>query len=88
MNENKTLLVGHSSTVFRDLDKLVLDDRLVYRGQLYRVTSIEMHEKKEISMMKLLEAEKVDTVVLMTCAGQDLGGGDASHRLIIEAVRV
>lgn len=86
-NTNKTLLVGHSSTVFHDLDKLSIDDELVYQGRLYRVTAREVRAKSEISMVKLLEAEKIDTLVLMTCAGEDLGGGDASHRLIIEAVR-
>ena len=38
-------------------------------------------------MNKILEASDKDTVVLMTCAGKDLGNGDASHRLIVTAIR-
>ncbi|MBR3052014.1 sortase [Candidatus Saccharibacteria bacterium] len=86
-NKNKTLLVGHSSTIFRNLNNIAVGDKLTYRGRLYRVTSTEVREKKDVNMAKILKAEKIDTLILMTCAGQDLGGGDASHRLIVEAVQ-
>lgn len=38
-------------------------------------------------MSTLLTPTSQDTIILMTCAGTDLGNGDASHRLIITAVR-
>ena len=29
-----------------------------------------------------------DIIIIMTCAGQDLGNGDATHRLVITATRI
>ena len=87
-HDNKTLLIGHASTVFHDLNKVQADDLVIYHDLMYKVVSIQTFRKDEINMNQLLEAEKVDTIVLMTCAGEDLGNGDATHRLILEAVRV
>ncbi len=82
---NKTLLVGHSSTIFDKLDEVHVDDVLVYGAHQYVVENIEVLLKDEIEMRKILKTETSDTVVLMTCAGEDLGNGDATHRLIITA---
>ena len=53
--------------------------------QISRKLIILMHPKAKIDMRDVLQAESNDTIVLMTCAGQDLGNKDATHRLIITA---
>lgn len=85
--ENKTLLIGHSSTVFHDLDQLELGDGIVYDEDSYTVTNRAVVAREDISMNKLLKKADEATLVLMTCAGQDLGNGEATHRLIITAIR-
>lgn len=84
-NENKTLLIGHSTTVFSELNLVQLKDKIIYDGRDYLVNKIENWKKELISMGRLLKAEEKDTIVLMTCAGELLGEGDATHRLIITA---
>lgn len=84
---NKTLLIGHSSLVFRDLDKTSVGDEIVYDNNIYHIISSEVLIKQDINMIKLLKKASRDTLVIMTCAGEDLGGGDATHRLIVTAVR-
>lgn len=85
--ENKSLLIGHSTTVFSELYKVKLGDEIEYKGKTYEVKMIDMMAKNRISMTKLLEPSEKDTIVIMTCAGKLLDGGDATHRLIITATR-
>ena len=85
-NKNKTFLVGHSTGVFSDLDKLELGDEIYYDLVSYTVVNIDVLQKSDISMDRLLAPADIDTIVVMTCAGELLSGGDASHRLIITAV--
>ena len=82
---NKTLLIGHSSTVFRDLDNVNLGDSILYNNTYYLVSKISVMARDEINMRRLLSRAEKDTLVLMTCTGDDLGGGDATHRLIMTA---
>lgn len=84
--ENKTLLIGHSSTVFDNLKNVKLKDQVNYDGQSYRVVGIHKMEKAEVKMDDLLQRADKDTLVIMTCAGQLLDGGDATHRLVLTAV--
>ena len=84
--DNKTLLIGHSTTVFMELDNIKSGDEITYEQKKYRVVNIEVLAKAEISMNKILKPAEKDTVIIMTCAGELYDGGDASHRLIIEAV--
>lgn len=86
-SQNKTLLIGHSTTVFRDLDKVKIGDDVLYNELAYRVNSIEVAQKSEINMTRLLSDSDIDTLVIMTCAGTLLNDGDATHRLIITATR-
>ena len=86
--ENKTFIIGHSSTVFKKLDQLRIDDTLTYLGQTYRVTELQTLPKSAISMEEILRAEAQDTIILMTCAGEPLPNRDATHRLIITAIAV
>ena len=83
--ENKTLLIGHSSTVFQNLNKVKLGEEIDYDNHIYIAQKIETLEKSEIDMSKLLARANKDTLIIMTCAGTDLGNGDATHRLIITA---
>ena len=84
-HKNKTFLVGHSSTVFQDLNNLKIGDYLKYNDSIYVVKNTQTLQKSEISMNKILAEAEVDTVVIMTCAGQILSGGDATHRFIVTA---
>ena len=84
-NNNNTLLIGHASTVFYNLDKISLGDEINYETKSYTVIGVEVLSKNEIEMNSLLKAEAQPTIILMTCAGENLGGGDATHRLIVKA---
>ncbi|MBQ9018442.1 class F sortase [Candidatus Saccharibacteria bacterium] len=83
---NKTLLVGHSSTIFANLHQVSLGDAIIYDGDRYIVSDIATQAKLDISMAEVLAPADRGTIIIMTCAGEDLGGGDATHRLIITAV--
>ena len=85
-SEDKTLLIGHSTTVFQDLDEVKLGDEIYYDGNKYKVVEISYLRKEDIVMSEILKSEKKETLLLMTCAGTLLPGGDATHRLIIRAV--
>ena len=83
--ENKTLLIGHSTTVFQNLDQVEVGDYVNYNDKTYQVDKIELMEKATIDMDEILATTQKDTIVIMTCAGTLLDGGDATHRLIITA---
>lgn len=84
--ENKTLLVGHAGTVFQNLKYLTVGDEIYYDEVWYKVVKMEVKAKAEISMTEILAEAEEETIIIMTCSGQDLGGGDATHRLIVTAV--
>ncbi|MBR2840179.1 sortase [Candidatus Saccharibacteria bacterium] len=83
--ENKTLLIGHSTTVFQNLDEVKLGDEIIYDGKVYTVKKTVWSVKERVHMGELIKREKEDTLVIMTCAGEMLRNGDATHRLIITA---
>lgn len=83
--ENKTLLVGHSTTVFAELWKIARGDEIIYDGRRYEVTQVELLRKARVKMNQILGRAEVETLVLMTCAGEIYEDGDATHRLIITA---
>lgn len=82
---NKTFLVGHASTVFHNLHKVQVGDIIEYNETKYVVKNTTVMAKSEISMRELLKTSDIDTLIIMTCSGEDLGGGDATHRLILTA---
>lgn len=86
-NPNKTFLIGHSTTIFKNLDQVKTNDSIIYNNTKYRVVSMEVFRKSDIDMKDVLKAEEQDTLVLMTCAGEILNGTDATHRLIVTAVK-
>ena len=77
---NKTFLVGHSATVFSGLYKVSLGDEIVYFGQTYTIKSKVYQVKSAVDMVSVIADESVDTLVLMTCAGEG-----NSERLIVTA---
>lgn len=83
----KTLIIGHSTTVFDDLHRVKLNSHIIYNDQDYRIVTIETKPKSDIRMSEVLAQAEKETIVLMTCAGQLYGNGDATHRLLITAVR-
>ena len=85
--KNKTLLIGHSSTVFGDLEEVDNGSEIVYNNNIYYVVGFEVLAKADIDMNKLLSEAERDTLVIMTCAGESLGDKDATHRLILTAVQ-
>lgn len=83
--KNKTLIIGHSSTVFKNLSKVGAGDLITFDEREYRVTSAEIYEKSAISMADILSSTEEETIIVMTCAGQNLPNQDATHRLIVTA---
>ena len=83
--KNKTLLIGHSGTVFSNLDEVWVGDTIEYNGANYIVKDIVVEKKEDISMRELLSEAETDTLVIMTCAGEYLENNDATHRLLITA---
>lgn len=83
--DNKTLLIGHATTIFGSLINLDIGAEIMYSNKYYTVTKKELLSKSEINMDDLLTANDSDTLVLMTCAGELYDNGDASHRIIVTA---
>ena len=83
--KNKTLLIGHSSTVFKNLADVEIGDTVIYDEEIYVIYSKEILAREEVKMDGLLRGEEEPTLVIMTCAGENLGNGDATERLIITA---
>lgn len=87
-HKNKILLIGHSSSIFNNLNQLQNGQEIVYNNETYNVRSIETIAKEQIDMAEVLSASEIPTLVLMTCAGEPLPDQDATHRLIITAEKV
>lgn len=86
--DHKTLIIGHSSTVFTELSQVSLGDVISYADNTYQIDQIETVAKSEIDMSTILAPADTDTLILMTCAGEPLPDQDATHRLIVTAHRV
>lgn len=85
---NKTLLIGHSTTIFKNLSRLDQSAQVVYDNEPYRITKITTTPKSLISMPEILAPAPRQTLVLMTCAGKSLGSQDYTHRLLITATKI
>lgn len=83
---NKILLIGHSSTVFQNLKDVNLGDEIYYDGATYRIVKERFVVKSAIDMDEILAPASEKTLVIMTCAGANLGSGDATHRFMVTAV--
>lgn len=85
--DNKLFVIGHSSTVFKKLHQVQVGDTIIYNHDTYTITELQTLAKADISMAEILQAAAEPTLVLMTCAGTPLPNQDATHRLIVTAVR-
>ena len=85
-NDSKIFLIGHASTIFKDLDLVNINDTIYYNGKIYEIVGMETILKSDINMDKLLAPTLSNTLVIMTCAGTPLRNGDATHRLIVTAL--
>ena len=85
---NKTFLIGHSTTVFKNLNQVKAGDLVEYNGKKYRIVDTKTLEKADIDMKTLLAPEDHNTLVIMTCAGEILDHQDATHRFIVTALEV
>lgn len=85
---HKTVIIGHSSTIFKDLDQLKGSETFTFDQTEYKITRREVVEKRFVDMAEIVAETEKNTVVLMTCFGEPLGGQDYSHRLIITAEEV
>lgn len=86
--ENKSLLIGHSTTVFKNLNNVKIGDIIIYNKKEYVVYKRDLVQKDDILMPRLLKKEDTDTLVIMTCAGKLLNNGDATHRFLLTAEEV
>lgn len=87
-NPHRSLIIGHSSTVFQDLEQITVGADIIYAEKTYTVTQVETLPKSEISMQNILASSETDTIIIMTCAGNPLPEQDATHRLIVTATSV
>lgn len=86
--KNKTLLIGHASTVFSHLNEVNVGDIVSYYDKKYSIIDKIVLDKQDIFMADLLESAKTDTLVIMTCAGEMLENGDATQRLLLFAEKL
>ena len=85
---HKTVIIGHSTTVFKDLKNIKDDSEFTFDHKKYKITDIEIVEKRFVNMEEIVSETEKYTVVLMTCYGESLGGQDYSHRLVITAEEI
>lgn len=82
---HKTVIIGHSTTIFKDLKDLKEENTFKFDNKTYKIKTREIIKKSLVDMEEITSETKNNTVVLMTCYGDSLGGQDYSHRLIITA---
>ncbi len=87
VHDNKTLIIGHSSTIFQGLKETKIGEKITLNNKMYQIMKIEEKAKSDISMQDVLQEENIDTIILMTCSGESIPGtdGDHTHRLIVTA---
>ena len=85
---HKTVIIGHSSTVFSNLSNAKDGEVITFDDHNYRISEIKILEKRLIDMDEIVSETSVNTVILMTCYGKPLGGQDYTHRLIITAEEI
>ena len=88
INQHKTFLFGHSSTIFKNLKNINLGDEITYNNQKYTINHITTQKKSDINMANILAETEQETIVLMTCSGKPLGHDDYTHRLIVTATKI
>ena len=82
------LLLGHSTTIFKNLENLDVGDTIYYGDNRYIVSTEGIKDKDQVNMKELLKNTGAEKITLMTCAGELLENQDATRRLIITAEKV
>jgi sortase (surface protein transpeptidase) len=82
---HKTVLLGHSTSIFNTLKNVEMDDRITFDNKDYTITRIEIVEKTAVNMEEVVSETEKNTIVLMTCYGEPLGEQDYTHRFIVTA---
>ena len=85
---HKSVIIGHSSTVFENLKNLGTETVFTFDHKKYLVKKREILEKAFINMNEVVSETRKNTVVIMTCYGTPLKDQDYSHRLIITAEEI
>ncbi len=84
---NKTLIIGHATTVFKNLKDLHPGNIFTYDNEEYEITEMVTIPKSTIRMNDLLAAAEEPTIVIMTCAGTPVSNTDTTHRLLVTGVK-
>ena len=84
-NQNHDFIIGHSSTIFQNLNKLKVGDTFRFSDQTYQIKTRKIQPKSEIDMSKLLTKKSTPTITFMTCHGEKISGHDYTERLILTA---
>lgn len=85
---HKTVIIGHSSTIFKNLKNLSGNETFTFDNRTYTITNLEILEKRDVDMAEIVSETEKNTLVLMTCYGEPLGGQDYTHRLVITAEEI
>ncbi len=84
-SKTKTLIIGHSTTIFSDLESVKIGDTIEYKDEKYIIYDIKTMPKESIDMAEVLKRSPEKTIIIMTCAGEPIGNLDATHRLLVYA---
>lgn len=84
-NQNHDFIIGHSSTIFHNLNKLNIGDTFRFGDQTYQIKTRKIQLKFDVDMAKLLTKKSTPTITLMTCHGEKISGHDYTERLILTA---
>lgn len=84
-SKHKTVVIGHSSTIFSNLHNVKVGDELTLDHKKYKVKDTSIVEKNSVDMNKVVSETTKDTAILMTCYGEKIKGDDYTHRFIVTA---
>ncbi len=87
-HNNKTLIIGHSTTVFQNLHNVKIGEEITYGNRIYKVIDTETLLKQDVNMKEVLQGTDRETIIIMTCAGELLKNQDATHRFLVTAVLI
>lgn len=86
LSKNRIFLFAHSTSAFKNLEKVELEDKIIYNSENFIATKRIIVPVEEVDMEKLLRDSGEESLVLMTCYGEEKDG-DYPFRLILTAVR-
>jgi sortase (surface protein transpeptidase) len=84
------VLDAHNTAAFKELNKVpVGEDIYIFTSEAkwlhFTVTQAETYSMQVLKPTTLFAATNSKQINLITCAGQSLGNGEATHRLIVSA---